>query len=109
MKKIGFTGKCPNGDISVLSDQIKKLREVGVDSLEVSIYETDVICGQKINQHELKILKNTLLSQDIDYTVHGELSVNLMDQENFQHVRLPSKHLGALILQHPSQQYCFLR
>jgi len=83
MKKIGFTGKCPNGDISALSDQIKKLREVGVDSLEISIFETDVICGQKINQHELKILKNTLLSQDIDYTVHGELSVNLMDQENF--------------------------
>ena len=83
MKKIGFTGKCPNGDISELSDQIRRLKEVGVDSLEVSIYETDVICGKKINLPELKILKDTLLGQDISYTVHGELSVNLMDQENF--------------------------
>ena len=83
MKKIGFTGKCPNGDISALSDQIRRLKEVGVDSLEVSIYETDVICGKKINLPELKILKDTLLGQDISYTVHGELSVNLMDQENF--------------------------
>jgi len=83
MKKIGFTGKCPNGDISALSDQIRRLKEVGVDSLEVSVYETDVICGKKINLPELKILKDTLLGQDFSYTVHGELSVNLMDQENF--------------------------
>ena len=83
MKKIGFTGKCPNGDISSLTDQIRRLREVEVDSLEVPIHETDVICGKKINQPELKILKKTLLGQDISYTVHGELSVNLMDQENF--------------------------
>ena len=83
MKKIGFTGKCPNGDISALSDQIRRLKEAGVDSLEVPIYETDLICGKRINLPELKILKNTLLDQDIAYTVHGELSVNLMDQENF--------------------------
>ena len=31
----------------------------------------------------LKILKHTLLNQDMEYTVHGELSVNLLDQENF--------------------------
>ena len=64
MKKIGFTGKCPNGDISSLTDQIRRLREVGVDSLEVPLHETDVICGQKINQPELNILKKTLLDQN---------------------------------------------
>ena len=84
MKKIGFSGKCTNGNIIELADQIRRLNEVGVNSLEVPIYETDVICGKKINQPELKILKETLLNKDIDYTVHGELSVNLMDQENFE-------------------------
>ena len=83
MNKIGFTGKCSDGDIKMLSDQIRRLKEVGVDSLEVPIYETDVICGKKINIPELKILKDTLLDKNIAYTVHGELSVNLMDQENF--------------------------
>ena len=83
MKKIGFSTQCPNGDISALTDQIKMCKEAGVDSLEISIFETDVICGKKINQPELKILKNTLLNQDVDYTVHGELSVNLLDQEHF--------------------------
>ena len=83
MKKIGFTGKCPNGDITALSNQIEKLKEAKVDSLEVPIYETDVICGKKINQQELKILKDTLNNKNFNYTVHGELSVNLFDQENF--------------------------
>ena len=83
MKKIGFTGQCPNGDISALSKQIELCKDAGVDSLEVSIYETDVICGKKINLPELQILKNTLLNQDMNYTVHGELSVNFLDQENF--------------------------
>ena len=83
MKKIGFSSQCPNGDISALTDQIKMCKEAGVDSLEISIFETDVICGKKINQPELKILKNTLLNQDIDCTVHGELTVNLLDQEHF--------------------------
>ncbi len=48
MNKIGFSGSCPNGDISVLSDQIRRLKEVGIDTIEVPIYETDVICGKKL-------------------------------------------------------------
>ena len=83
MKKIGFSGKCPNGDISALSDQITKLKEANVDSIEVPIYETDLICGKKINKPELKILKDTLLNRNFSYTVHGDLSVNFMDIENF--------------------------
>tara|TARA_B100001123_G_scaffold424039_1_gene535026 strand:- start:535 stop:1431 length:897 start_codon:yes stop_codon:yes gene_type:complete len=83
MQKIGFTSQCPNGDISALNKQITMCKEAGVDSLEISIFETDVICGKKINQPELKILKNTLLNQNMEYTVHGELSVNLLDQEHF--------------------------
>ena len=84
MKKIGFTSQCPNGNINALTDQIRMCREASVDSMEISIFETDVICGKKLNQPELKILKNTLLNQDMNYTVHGELSVNLLDQEHFE-------------------------
>ena len=84
MKKIGFTGQCPNGDIKALTNQINLCKEANVDSLEVSIYETDLIVGKKINLPELKILKETLLNKDMAYTVHGELSVNLLDQENFE-------------------------
>ena len=56
MKKIGFTGQCPNGDISALNRQIEMCKDAMVDSLEISLFETDVICGKKINLPELKIL-----------------------------------------------------
>jgi len=49
MKKIGFSGQCPNGDISALTNQIKMCKEADVDSLEIPIFETDVICGKNIN------------------------------------------------------------
>ena len=83
MKKIGFTGQCPDGDISALSNQIKLCKDANIDSLEVSIFETDVIVGKKINFPELKILKDTLNNKGMAYTVHGELSVNLLDQDYF--------------------------
>ena len=57
MKKIGFTSKCPNGDISALTNQIKMCREAGVDSLEISIFETDVICGKKNKSSRTKNFK----------------------------------------------------
>ncbi|MBG77394.1 MAG: hypothetical protein CMI98_05925 [Pelagibacteraceae bacterium] len=84
MKKIGFSGQCPNGDISALNDQILLGKEANIDSLEIPLYETDVICGKKINKPELKILKDTLFNKGLDYTVHGELSVNLLDNDNFE-------------------------
>lgn len=83
MKKVGFSTGCPDGDISSLSNQLKKFKELGVDSLEIQIFSMDVIMGKKINQPELKILKDTLLNQDIEYSVHGALSVNLLNQEYF--------------------------
>tara|TARA_B100000686_G_scaffold346462_3_gene433204 strand:+ start:109 stop:1005 length:897 start_codon:yes stop_codon:yes gene_type:complete len=84
MNKIGFSGQCPNGDILALENQILRLIEVGVDSIEIPIYETDVICGMKINNEELNILKKTLKNKKISYIVHGELSVNLLDVDNFE-------------------------
>ena len=83
MKKIGFSGQCPNGDIGALTNQIKMCKEAGVDSLEISIFETDVICGKKINQPELKILKDTLLNQNMDYTV----------PVSYTHLTLPTSDL----------------
>tara|TARA_B100001540_G_scaffold103861_1_gene93760 strand:- start:1149 stop:2033 length:885 start_codon:yes stop_codon:yes gene_type:complete len=84
MKKIGITVQFPDGDISNLTNQINLFKKAKINSLEISIYETDVIVGKKINFPELKILKEAVANTDMAYTVHGELSVNLLDQENFE-------------------------
>ncbi len=84
MKKIGITVQFPDGNISILTNQINLFKKAKINSLEISIYETDVIVGKKINFPELKILKEAVANTDMAYTVHGELSVNLLDQENFE-------------------------
>ena len=96
MKKIGITVQFPDGDISILTNQINLFKKAKINSLEISIYETDVIVGKKINFPELKILKEAVANTDMAYTVHGELSVNLLDQENFEDHKEVLKRSEAL-------------
>jgi len=83
MKKVGLSAECTNGNISSLASQIDHFKSLGIDSVEIPLYETDIICGKKIISSELNILKNILDNKDIKKTVHGELSVNLLDSEYF--------------------------
>ena len=82
VKKIGFTIQCEKEDILSFIPQIERVRSLGATSIEVPICSTNVIVGQKINQNELRLLKQSLLSQDLDYSVHGELSANLFDTDH---------------------------
>ena len=83
MKKVGLSAECKNGNLASLASQIDHFKSLGVDSVEIPLYETDIICGKKIISSELDILKNILDNKDIAKTVHGELSVNLLDSEYF--------------------------
>ena len=83
MKKVGLSAECTNGNIASLASQIDHFKSLGIDSVEIPLFETDIICGKKIISSELGILKNILDNKDIAKTVHGELSVNLLDSEYF--------------------------
>ena len=83
MKKVGLTAECTNGNIASLASQIDHFKSLGLDAVEIRLYETDIICGKKIISSELGILINILDNKDIAKTVHGELSVNLLDSEYF--------------------------
>ena len=83
MKKVGLSAECTNGNIASLASQIDHFKSLGIDSVEIPLYETDIICGKKIVSSELGILINILDNKDIAKTVHGEMSVNLLDSEYF--------------------------
>ena len=51
--------------------------------MELPIYEIDIIVGKKILSSELKKLQSITDKHQFDYTVHGELTVNLMDEKYF--------------------------
>tara|TARA_Y100000590_G_scaffold5615_1_gene7475 strand:+ start:4054 stop:4938 length:885 start_codon:yes stop_codon:yes gene_type:complete len=83
MTKIGFSASLPSENLDNLPEQLNRFKDLGIDSVEIPIYEIDIIVGKKILTSELKKLKSIINKYDFDYTVHGELSVNLMDEKYF--------------------------
>ena len=83
MSKIGFSASLPSGNLDMLEDQLINFKQLGVDSVELPIYEIDIIVGKKILSSELKKLKSITDKHQFDYTIHGELTVNLMDEKYF--------------------------
>ena len=79
MSKIGFSASLPSGNLDMLEDQLINFKQLGVDAVELPIYEIDIIVGKKILSSELKKLQSITNKHQFDYTIHGELTVNLMD------------------------------
>ena len=79
--KIGFTLKPKNGDITSLEKQIIKLEAIGAETAEIPLYELDIICGKKIIEEEIKELKKITKNSNLEYSVHGSMSVNFLQQE----------------------------
>ena len=89
MNKVGFsiTGTSVNNNSSsnleILEEELTQFKLLEVDSIELPIYALDIIVGKKIFKPEIDKLKKIISTFDFNYTVHGELSVNLMDEEFF--------------------------
>ena len=79
--KIGFTLKPRNAQIIDLKKQLIFFEEIGAGSVEIPLYELDVLCGKKIVMEELNLLKDTLKNSQLNFSLHGSMSVNLMDEE----------------------------
>ena len=78
--KIGFTLKTLNGQIRDFEKQLIFFEELGASSVEIPLYELDIICGKKIIKDELHLLKKILRNSSLNFSLHGSMSVNLMDE-----------------------------
>ena len=79
--KIGFTLKPINGNILDFEKQLNELEEIGANSAEIPLYELDVICGKKIIKDELNLLNKIIHKSNLKFSIHGSMSVNLLDEE----------------------------
>ena len=79
--KIGFTLKPRNAQIDDIKKQLVFFEQMGAGSVEVPLYELDVLCGKKIVIEELNFLQKTLKPSTLKFSLHGSISVNLMDEE----------------------------
>ena len=78
--KIGFTLKTQNAQISDFEKQLIFFEELGAGSVEIPLYELDVLCGKKIIRDELNLLQKILKTSNLNISLHGSMSVNLMDE-----------------------------
>ena len=60
--KIGFTLKTLNGQIRDFEKQLIFFEELGASSVEIPLYELDVLCGKKIIKDELSLLQKILIA-----------------------------------------------
>ena len=79
--KIGFTLKPRNAQIDDFIKQLVFFEDLGAGSVEIPLYELDVVCGKKIVQDELRFLQKILKVSNLNFSLHGSMSVNLMDEE----------------------------
>ena len=79
--KIGFTLKPNNGNILDFEKQLNDLEEIEASSAEIPLYELDVISGKKIIKDELNLLNKTIHNSSLQFSIHGSMSVNLLDEE----------------------------
>jgi len=79
--EIGFTLKPRNAQISDFEKQLVFFEKIGAGSIEIPLYELDVLCGKKIVKEELNFLQEALKPSKLNISLHGSISVNLMDEE----------------------------
>ena len=87
---LGVTIGTGTSNYNIISKHFELAEEQDIEFVELSIYDWNIICGRKIITSELNKLKNLCKNKKLNYTVHGELSVNLLDEEH----RMPSWSLA---------------
>lgn len=67
-------------DLSDFGAELDMIEALGVDTIELPIYDMDIVVGGKIRQAQLEMLTKACAGRDVDYSVHGPLAINFMDE-----------------------------
>lgn len=76
---VGMSSRTRDGDLSDLGKELDELQELGVDFVELSAFDFDLIVGGRIRRPQMKTLLDICGGRDLPYSVHGPLALNFMD------------------------------
>lgn len=76
----GISAQLGKTDLSDLAGILDSVEELGAETIEIPLYDMDVIVGGKIRAERLKLMAEACAGRDVTYTVHGPLAINFMDQ-----------------------------
>ncbi|WP_224701624.1 TIM barrel protein [Devosia aquimaris] len=77
----GFNAGSDDGELFSLEADLRRLADIGVDTVELGLTSIDLITGGRILPERLERLVAITSQFDFRYTVHGLVSSNFMDPE----------------------------
>ncbi|MCP8896496.1 sugar phosphate isomerase/epimerase [Shinella daejeonensis] len=77
---VGLSARVPSLDLTSFGPELDELQGYGVTSVEIPTFDMDIVIGAKILRDRLALLKSTCADRGLVYSVHGPLSLNLMDE-----------------------------
>ena len=75
---VGIAAYKRANDLSDFSAELDAIEALGIDSIEIPLYELDVIVGGRIRPPQLQALTRACAGRACGYSVHGPLAINLM-------------------------------
>jgi len=89
----GFNTGSDDGELFSLEADLRRLADIGVDTVELGLTSIDLISGGRILPERLERLVAITSQFDFRYTVHGLVSSNFMDPETAAYQMAAAKAL----------------
>ena len=78
-------------DLSDLADELDMIEALGVETIELPIFDMDIVVGGRIRRPQLEAFKRACAGRGVTYSTHGPLAINFMDEP----YRIP-RHMDVL-------------
>ena len=89
----GFNSGSDDGELFSLEADLRRLADIGVDTVELALTGIDLISGGRIIPERLERLIAVTQQFDFRYTVHGLVSSNFMDPDTLDYQMAAAKAL----------------
>ena len=89
----GFNSGSDDGELFSLEADLRRLADIGVDTVELGLTSIDLISGGRILPERLERLLAITSQFDFRYTVHGLVSSNFMDPDTQKYQLAAAKAL----------------
>jgi sugar phosphate isomerase/epimerase len=67
-------------DLSDFGAELDMIESLGIESIELPTYDMDIVVGGRIRRPQLEALRRACKGRKLNFTVHGPLSINFMDE-----------------------------
>jgi sugar phosphate isomerase/epimerase len=82
---VGFTAGGLRPDLSDIDETLARIEDAGVSHCELPLFAAQLVAGGRVLPDMARRLEAACARRRLRYTVHGVLSVNLMDEPNLAH------------------------